>query len=171
MAALPGGGAPAPLFVYITNNMQALYARRGMWAGGAPQGALAGMLGPIAPAWCNEHRQAFFVSPAQLADLWRDLTAPRAITEGGRHQSAQFQRRLRESALRAGLNLPDILKAFPGTWSQGSAAAAAPPPLVPLQGPAAGQARDAFERHVMRTTREFVVFTQGSQYLKGANHA
>lgn len=166
MAHAQGASAPAPLHVYLSNNMQAFYARRGMWHNGSPQGALQGMLGPVVPFLCNTHRQAFYLTPEQLAALRADLLAIPA-TAMGRHQRAQFLRRLREAASRADLVLP-ATDGQPTTAQP--TAGAAPIPFAPLQAPAHGKAKALFQDHVMRTMREFVDFTQGSSYT-GADHA
>lgn len=161
--------APAPLHVYIGTNLQALYAHRGMWSNGAPQGVLVGMLGPWVPFLSNNYRQAFYVSTDQLAALWRDMCSVPAEVIGGK-QHGQFLRRLREAAKRGGLEMSDILAAQPGSQPALSAVpaarikTAAPVPFHPLQRPAQGKAVALFQDHVMRTMREMVDFSQSSAY-------
>ncbi len=165
--------APACLYVYITTNLQSLYATRGMWLNGQPQGVLAGMLGPLVPCLSTAHRQAFYVSPDQLAALWRDLcSVPPEVIGGQRH--AQFLRRLREAANRGGLEMSDLLDAQPGSLpsmasssAAGRTKTAAPVPFHPLRCPSHGKALTLFRDHVMRTVREFVDYSQGSEYLQG----
>lgn len=165
MADLPSSPgeacAPAPLHVFITTRMQALYASRGMWANGAPQGVLAGMLGPLVPYLSNRDRQAFYVTAEQLAALWRDFIAlpPAAV---GLHQRAQFLRRLREAGWSVGLDM-HTLQTTPGAPAPTGAAR----PFHPLRCPADRKARALFQDHVMRTLRDFVDHTQTSSYLKG----
>lgn len=165
--------APAPLHVHITSNMQALYARCGMWINGSPQGVLAGMLGPLVPFLSNDERQTFYVSADQLAALWRDMLSVPAEAVGG-CQHAQFLRRLREAARRAGTGIAEILAAQPGahptlgTLQAAAITTAAPVPFHPLLCPSHGKAMALFQDHVMRTVREFVDYTQSSEYMQGA---
>ena len=174
MADTIGACAPASLHVYITTNLQALYSRRGMWINSAPQGVLAGMLGPLSPFLCNDYRQAFYVSPDQLAALWSDMCSVPAEAIGGKLHG-QFLRRLREAAKRGGLEMSDLLAAQPGSQPAIAAVAAArikisaPVPFHPLQCPTHGKSMALFQDHVMRTMREFVDYTQSSEYLEGAS--
>lgn len=165
--------APAPLYVFITTNLQTLYARRGMWINGAPQGVLYGMLGQLVPFLSNDYRQTFYVTPDQLAALWRDMCSVPREAIGGQQQG-QFLRRLREAAKRGGLEMSELLAAPPG--SQTGALATVPTartktsgagPFRPLLCPPTGKAKLLFQEHVMRTVREFVDFTQSSEYLQG----
>lgn len=157
-ASAATAGAPAPLHVYITRNMQAFYARRGMWRNGSPQGALTGMLGPLVPLLSNDHRQAFYVTAEQLAALAADISrVPEGAMRG--NQRAQFLRRLREAAGRASLVLP----AQPGQPLR-AAASCHTVPFTALQAPTHGKAAALFSEHVMRTVRDFVDFTQTTAY-------
>ena len=166
--------APAPLYIGITTNLQALYARRGMWINGAPQGVLAGMLGPVVPFLSNDDRQVFYVTPDQLAALGQDICSVPIQAIGGR-QRAQFLRRLREAAARGGLKIPNIAAAQQGSQATALATPAgvktpAPVPFHPLLCPPHGKALSLFQDHVMRTMREFVDYTQSSAYT-GVSHA
>jgi hypothetical protein len=172
MADFDGTCSPAPLYVYISRNMQALYARRGMWCNDAPQGRLAAMLGSVVPFLSNACRQAFYVTPDQLAALWRDMCSvpPEAI---GGHQHGQFLRRLREAALRGGLDIQQLLASEDGTLSPAGpvpaplARSAMPAPFLPLQRPTQAKAAALFTDHVWRTMRDFVDYSQSSAYLQG----
>lgn len=157
---------PIPLYVYITRSMQALYAVRGMWSNGSPQGALTGMLGEQVPFLSNDYRQAFYVTLEQMAALERDIgTVPAGAI--GHHQRAQFLRRLREAARRGSLDLPAVQSCHRGEPAADPCAV----PFQPLVRPTHGKAAALFEEHVMRTVRDFIDFTQSSDYLQGAGHA
>lgn len=111
--------------------------------------------------------------PGGLLALYRDARAAPPQAWQTYHQCAQFLRRLREAAIRAGLP-PDPDCWASGTAPQRPAAQRAPSPTsapaVPfeLRVPPAGRAREAFIRHVADVTRDFVTFTQGSAYTEAA---
>lgn len=141
--AQPLAAAPGAAYINITHRMQALYAVRGMWANGAPAGMLVPMLGPRIVERRAELNAAFFwVTPAQLEALQRDAES---LAVGGR-QIAQFLRRLREAARRAGWLAPP------------------PSPFKPLVCPPCGMARAAFEKHVMDCLYEVIAYSQESVY-------
>lgn len=151
--------APGMPYIALSDTMQAFYARRGMWRDGAPAGLLANWTGERCP----------WTPPASTVQHWTTSEGPRAMAADAEaappqawrtyHQKAQFLRRLRESAERAGCRQVEA-PAAARTPDRASGA-----PFEPLHIPADGTAaRRAFVEHVMATVREFVDYTQGSEY-------
>ena len=147
-----------PGYISIGERMQAHYARRGLWVGGEPIGVLRDMLGRRVDFERPAAAAVFRVTPDQCEALARDSEAQPVFTSfRNPAQRAQFLRRLREAA---------------GAPRRGDAtrpASSALPTPVPfeLTRPLGGRAEKAFAEHVMRTMREFVDFTQSSDYTEG----
>ncbi|GAB1389895.1 MAG: hypothetical protein AMXMBFR78_11650 [Rubrivivax sp.] len=153
LVAAPAAGTP---LVHISPQLRALYAARGMWVNGTPQGWLSTQIGARESPGSNW----FFASAAQVRELMRDLA------EKGRQvmspaQLGQLQRRLREALVKAG---------EAGHWPASTAAAGAPAaapahnPFEPLVVPPAGRAREAFLKHVGDCVRDLVDYSQSSAY-------
>lgn len=155
---------PGTPYFNFTSGLQAFYAARGMWVNGKPQGALAAMLGDVAP-FGSAGGLVFYLTPEQIGDLTSDI-AENGHRGMNRWQVAQALRRLRESLKRSGspasvlpvsprrveANAHCILQAF-----------------EPLVAPPSGKARKAFERHVMDCVRAVVDFSQESVYTQDAH--
>lgn len=152
----------------LTCALQGFYAARGMWVNGKPQGALAAMLGDMAP-FGSSSGLVFYMTPEQIGELMRD------IAENGHRgmnhwQVAQALRRLRESLKRSGspdacqLNMP-IQRQQPRSNAHCTLR-----PFEPLVVPAGGRARKAFEKHVMDCVRAVVDFSQESIYMQEPGH-
>jgi hypothetical protein len=160
-------------YINLSTGMQWFYARRGMWYDDAPAGMLAAWLGERCPWKSPGYTESYWTTPGGLLALYRDARAAPPQAWQTYHQCAQFLRRLREAAIRAGLP-PDPDCWASGTAPQRPAAQRAPSPTsapaVPfeLRVPPAGRAREAFIRHVADVTRDFVTFTQGSAYTEAA---
>lgn len=149
-------------YISITAAMQAFYATRGMWQGGCPQGLLATWLGEQCP-WPSSTGAAYWTTYEGLQSLHDDACAVPPQAWPSDHQRAQFLRRLRESAMRAGKGaVPTEAVSRPNRLRDTAVGAAVP--FEPLVCPPAGRQRKAFEDHVMKTVRDFVDFTQGSAY-------
>lgn len=157
MAASTVPGVP---FINLSDAMRAFYARRGMWANGAPRGMLALWLGEQLPQHCNYY-VSFWTTHEGLQAMSADACAapPQAWTN--HHQRAQFLRRVREAGERAGV--PAYMQRQTNRMPRGQVPPAAP--FAELSVPPVGtKTREAFERHVMKTLREFVEYSQGSAY-------
>lgn len=155
--------APGTPYFNFTMGLQTFYAARGMWVNGKPQGALASMLGHVAP-FGSPGGVVFYMTPEQIGELMRDIAenGPRGMN---RWQLAQTLRRLRDSLKRSGA--PDSALPIPLRC----AATDARPvhhPFEPLVVPAGGRARKAFENHVMDCVRAMVDFSQESVYMQEA---
>ncbi|MDP1647975.1 MAG: hypothetical protein Q8M01_07225 [Rubrivivax sp.] len=156
---------PGMPYVALSSAMQAFYARRGMWAEGLPKGLLAVWLGDRCPwkppARCVQH----WTSCAGLDAMAADAKAAPPQAWGTGQQKAQFLRRLREAAIRAGEAAapPAAPIAAPTAAAAAHRATAAVPfgLRIPPEGTAA---RRAFTEHAWRTLHEFVEFTQSSAY-------
>ncbi|MBY0469147.1 MAG: hypothetical protein K2Q07_09245 [Burkholderiaceae bacterium] len=145
------------MYVRITPALQRFYAARGMWCNGEPCSALAAMLGPKTP-WQSLEGSEFFVTSAQIADLYRD------IHDNGRrglngHQVGATLRRLREAAARGGVVIGMARPTHNPSPDVGVAT-----PFEPLICPPPGKARQAFERHVMDCVHDVVARSQESTY-------
>jgi hypothetical protein len=145
--------------ITISKNMQAHYARRGLWVGGEPIGVLRDMLGRRVDFERPAAAAVFRVSPDQCEALARDIAAQPVYTSfGNLAQRTQFLRRLREAA------------GMPSGVGAACRSSPAPSTVVPfeLNRPLGGKAEKAFAEHVMRTVREFVDYTQSGDFEQGA---
>lgn len=150
-------GTGRPGYITISKRMQEHYARRGLWVGGEPIGALRDMLGPRVDYVRPGAPAVFRVTPDQCEALARDIEAQPVHTSFRNvQQRHQFLRRLREAA---GLR----------SWRAPLPPSPAPSPAIPfeLSRPLGGKAEKAFAEHVMRTVREFVDYTQSSDFEQG----
>lgn len=152
-------------WVSLSRGMQALYAARGMWLDGRPQGLLASWLGErICDAPWPDGRVEFWITSERLDAMYSDAAMLPAQAWASGQQRGQFLRRLREAKQRAGA---------PVTGS-GCAASPAPgrpadrQPEAPFDAlvipPAGTRAHRAFVEHTWRTLHDFVTYTQGSAY-------
>ena len=148
--------APGLPYINLSNGMQAFYARRGMWANGAPRGMLATWLGDRADE--TRFYVSYWTTKEGLEAMAADACNAPPQAWPNYHQKAQFLRRLSEAGERAGTRSLH-LKRRVGT------APATPAAFTELRVPPEGtRPRQAFEQHVMKTLREFVEYTQGSEY-------
>lgn len=155
VASTPAAGQP---YINLSAAMQAFYARRGMWAKGEPCGMLANWLGTRAP-WTNPYYVSYWTTPTGLAAMVADALDVPSQAWTTPQQRPQFLRRLRESGERAGVPAHLQLK------RDRPCAVELHRPFSDLSVPAEGtKTREAFERHLMNTLREFVEYTQGSEY-------
>lgn len=160
-------GCPGAPYIGLSTKLQSFYARRGMWAAGAPRGLLAVWLGDRCPwrppAACVQHWTTCAGLTAMAADA--ENAPPQAWDTY--HQKAQFLRRLREAKVRAGEPpaAPAPHGAAPAAASVPRATAVPFTLRIPPEGTAA---RRAFTERTWRTLHEFVEFTQGSAYADEA---
>jgi hypothetical protein len=156
-------------YIGLSNHLQAFYVRRGMWADGKPRGLLATWLGEPVP-WTVPYAVhgcvAYWTTHEGLAAMRDDAIAAPPQAWRTYHQRAQFLRRLREAGERAGAPVGQP-QPKPPRFGQVAPPAAPGEPFATLAVPPEGtKARAAFERHVMRTLREFVDYTQGTAYTE-----
>jgi len=150
-------GAP---YIALSTALQCFYARRGMWADGAPRGLLAAWLGGRCPWKPPAASVQHWTTRAGLAAMAADAENAPPQAWNTYHQKAQFLRRLREAAARSGE--PPAAPCAAPTAASVPRAAAVPFELhIPPEGTAA---RRAFTEHTWRTLHEFVNYTQGSAY-------
>ena len=150
-------------YIALSVNMLSFYARRGMWTDDKPAGLLATWLGERCPWKSTGCTVVYWTTHDGLDALAADAESVPPQAWPTPHQRAQFLRRLREAAIRAGGagDSPTRLAA-PSTSTPHAGRAL---PFEPLCIPAEGsRARQAFADHVMRTMREFVDYTQGSEF-------
>lgn len=163
-------------YITISEGVQAHYARRGLWVGGEPIGALRDMLGRRVDYERPTAAAVFRVTPDQCEALARDIVAQPVYTSfRTSQQRAQFLRRIREAAgmprgrnlLPVQSNLPE--RGLPGLARAPRMANPTPPAGVPfeLARPIGGKAEKAFAEHVMKTVRDFVDYTQSSEFERG----
>lgn len=150
-------------YIALSTSLQAFYARRGMWRDGKPAGLLASWLGEPCPWKAPGNAVVHGTTHAGLDALAADAESVPPQAWPTPHQRAQFLRRLREAAIRAGgAGESPTRLAAPSTSTPHAGRAL---PFEPLCIPAEGsRARQAFADHVMRTMREFVDYTQGSEF-------
>lgn len=149
-------------WVNFSPAMQAFYAVRGMWADGEPRGLLATWLGTRTPWKTQGDLASFWLKPEGIEPLMRDVESAPAL---GSQQRAQFVRRLREAAHRAGLRQqqpqqPAAAVVRPSLAPSRAAAA----PFDPLVSPPPGRARAAFVKHLHDSLRAVVEYSQQSAY-------
>jgi len=165
-------GTGRPGCITISEGMQAHYARRGLWVDGEPIGALREMLGRRVDFERPAAAAVFRVTPDQCEALARDIAAQPVYTSfRNPQQRSQFLRRLREAAgLPRGRNLLPGPANSPGLAGGARLPTPAPQTGVPfeLARPVGGKAEKAFAEHVMRTVRDFVDYTQSSDFEQGA---
>jgi hypothetical protein len=167
MAADNVPAAPGLPYIALGAHLQAFYARRGMWADGAPRGLLAVWLGERCPWRPPNGSVQHWTTCAGLEAMAADAEAAPPQAWQTYHQKAQFLRRLREAAARAGV-APCATVPAAGVAAPPTAGPAASVPFEPLRIPPEGtRARQAFTEHTWRTLREFVDYSQGSAYGVG----
>lgn len=154
-------------YIALSASMQAFYERRGMWVNNEPAGMLATWLGERCPWKAPGCTAVYWTTPDGLSAMAADAAAAPAQAWTTYHLCAQFLRRLREAAIRAGgtaiamTNSPATRLAAPSTPTNACRAT----PFEALRIPAEGtRARRALDEHVMRTVREFVDYSLGSEF-------
>jgi hypothetical protein len=156
------GTTPAPTTIYlnISSRVQRLCRDHALWANGQPRGALATVLTGAVP-WPKDLRTGGIIyecsRPQADAMLALVNTLHNAMRQAGCGQkdgatAAQWRRRIVESIHKA---RPPLLFGAP-----------AAPAGVDLFGatPAGAKALDMYQRHVMKSLRDLVDFSQSSAY-------